>query len=83
MKHARGKQLALYVCKGNNTRYKEFKEIRGCIGNLTIQENVTSTSYCEQLDPTFKWHRDFHGMNIVSFNRKGESFKTYVIKGRK
>lgn len=35
------------------------------------------------LDPTFKWHRDFHGMNIVSFNRKGESFKTYVIKGRK
>ncbi|PEU05203.1 hypothetical protein CN527_02350 [Bacillus cereus] len=34
------------------------------------------------LDSTFKWHRDFHGMNIVSFNRKGESFKTYVIKGR-
>jgi hypothetical protein len=38
---------------------------------------------CSELDKSFKWHRDFHGMNIVSFNRKGESFKTYVIKGRK
>ncbi|WOA61038.1 hypothetical protein [Bacillus mycoides] len=37
----------------------------------------------DKLDQSFKWHRDFHGMNIVSFNRKGESFKTYVIKGRK
>lgn len=35
------------------------------------------------LDPNFQWHRDFHGVNIVSFNRNGETFKTYVIKGRK
>lgn len=34
------------------------------------------------LDPIFQWHRDYHGINIVSFNRNGDTFKTYVIKGR-
>ncbi|QWH63933.1 hypothetical protein EXW39_27925 (plasmid) [Bacillus mycoides] len=50
---------------------------------MTMKNDKISEVKTSELDYTFKWHRDFHGMNIVSFNRKGESFKTYVIKGRK
>ncbi|PGM38525.1 hypothetical protein [Bacillus thuringiensis] len=60
--------------------------IDGDLNNIRIDEKRNPNSFWfnwHNLDPTFKWHRDFHGMNIVSFNRKDESFKTYVIKGRK
>ncbi|MEW4153096.1 hypothetical protein Q0N88_24300 [Bacillus thuringiensis] len=58
MRYARGKQLAQYVCKGINKDYRRFKEMRGAIGNLKIEENVTLPPYCNELDPTFKWQRD-------------------------
>ncbi|PEK91425.1 hypothetical protein [Bacillus mycoides] len=57
MRYARSKQLALHVCKGPNVSYKHFKKMRGIMGNLKIEENVTLAPYCDQLDSTFKWHR--------------------------
>ncbi|QEL88522.1 hypothetical protein DN409_30095 (plasmid) [Bacillus mycoides] len=60
-----------------------FIEGSNCLSIDVMRDPKGFWSGYYKLDPTFKWHRDFHGMNIVSFNRKGESFKTYVIKGRK
>ncbi|PEI73456.1 hypothetical protein CN646_07620 [Bacillus wiedmannii] len=80
MRYTRGKQVALYVCKGNNTRYKEFKEIRGYLGNLTIRENITSTSHCNRIDPTFIWRRKAltDGRNTVFFG----SFRVVKVKNK-
>lgn len=63
MRYARSKQLALYVCKGPNVSYKHFKKMRGAMGNLKIEENVTLAPYCDQLDPTFKWHREYNNVS--------------------
>lgn len=65
MRYARIKQLALYVYQGNTNQYKKFKKVRGTMGNLKIEENVTLAPYCDQLDPTFMWHRHY---NNVSFD---------------
>ncbi|MCC2436241.1 hypothetical protein LKL87_26670 [Bacillus paranthracis] len=60
MRYARGKKLALYVCKGTNESYKHFKKMRGAMGNLTITENLTLKPYCDVIDPTFKWIRCYN-----------------------
>jgi len=67
------------------TRNRQLNKINSLMESpFTLPIEVSKGKiWNNKLDPTFKWHRDFHGMNIVSFNRKGESFKTYVIKGRK
>lgn len=73
MRYARGKQLTLYVCKGTNEDYKRFKKMRGAIGNMTIEENVTLPPYCNEVDPTFIWRRKalVDGRNTVFFQNDG------------
>ncbi|MHA4280039.1 hypothetical protein ACX16R_29565 [Bacillus cereus] len=67
------------------TRNRQLNKINSLMESpFTLPIEISKEKiWNDKLDPTFKWHRDFHGMNIVSFNRKGESFKTYVVKGRK
>ncbi|MDA2619231.1 hypothetical protein PDQ07_15110 [Bacillus cereus] len=81
MRVNRYKQWAKYHFKGATRKYKKYisdwKEYNAP-NNRPPRESTVG-----YLDPSFQWHRDYHGMNIVSFNRNGETFKTYVIKGRK
>ncbi len=67
------------------TRNRQLNKINSLMESpFTLPIEISKEKiWNDKLDSTFKWHRDFHGMNIVSFNRKGESFKTYVVKGRK
>ncbi|PDY09311.1 hypothetical protein COM83_30665, partial [Bacillus cereus] len=63
--------------------YKHFKKMRGAMGNLKIEENVTLSPYYEKLDLTFKWHRndELFG-NAVEFNGDEYTFGTIIpIKG--
>lgn len=80
MRVNRYKQWARYYFGSNNKGYKKYKEEWK---EMFKKNKPVIHSTHGYIDPTFQWHRDYHGMNIVSFNRKGESFKTYVIKGRK
>lgn len=49
------------------------------IGNLKISH---MRKVKEELDPNFIWYRTSLNGNVVSFYRKGEAFRTFVIKGR-
>ncbi|MBY0596143.1 hypothetical protein [Bacillus bingmayongensis] len=84
MRYTRGKQLALYVCKGANEDYKRFKKMRGAIGNMTIEENVTLPPYCNEVDPTFRWERGLNAKNTVSnlifFRRKSGELTVMLAK---
>lgn len=68
MRHTRNRQMV-------KMGHKKFKYLAN--NKISL---MRKTGY--RLDPTFRWHREYHGMNIVSFNRKGETFKTNVIKVR-
>ncbi|CAM4012441.1 hypothetical protein BAMA_12510 [Bacillus manliponensis] len=84
MRYARGKQLALYVCKAANEDYKRFKKMRGAIGNMTIKENRMSLPYCSRLDPTFRWERGLNAKNVVTnlifFRRKSGELTVRLAK---
>ncbi len=72
MRHTRNRQIT----KIGKEKYMAMKNFK----ISTIRK--FDGKFPNRLDPTFRWHRDYHGMNIVSFNRNGETFITYVIKGR-
>ncbi len=72
MRHTRNRQIT----KIGKEKYMAMKNFK----ISTIRK--FDGEFNNRLDPTFRWHRDYHGMNIVSFNRKGEAFKTNVIKVR-
>ncbi|HFK1731158.1 hypothetical protein OCD85_01080 [Bacillus pacificus] len=72
MRHTRNRQMTK-IGEENFMRMKNIK-----ISTIRKPDG----KFPNRLDPTFRWHRDYHGMNIVSFNRNGETFITYVIKGR-
>lgn len=80
MRYARSKQLALYVYQGSTERYKEFKKLRGSMGNLKIDENVTLSPYCNTLDITFKWEREMNRVHWSYANENTTTTKFALLK---
>lgn len=80
MRYARSKQLALYVYQGSTERYKEFKKLRGSMGNLKIDENVTLSPYCNALDITFKWEREMNRVHWSYVNGNKETTRFALLK---
>ncbi|PHC86060.1 hypothetical protein COF42_17260 [Bacillus wiedmannii] len=80
MRYARSKQLALYVYQGSTERYKEFKKLRGSMGNLKIDENVILSPYCNALDITFKWERKMNRVQWSYVNRTTHTTRFALLK---
>ncbi|QWH10332.1 hypothetical protein EXW38_02500 [Bacillus mycoides] len=80
MRCARSKQLALYVYQGSTERYKKFKKLRGSMGNLKIDENVTLSPYCNALDLTFKWERKMNRIQWSYVNGNTTTTRFALLK---